>query len=66
MPNTFLCTEICNAGNQYLNCRGDASPHRDLASPHRDLAPPPPILALVDQTKKALSARINPTNSGRI
>ena len=26
---------------QYLNCRGDASPHRDLASPNRDLASPP-------------------------
>ena len=25
---------------QYLNCRGDASPHRALASPHRDLASP--------------------------
>ena len=26
--------------NQYLNCRGEASPHRDLSSPHRDLASP--------------------------
>ena len=26
--------------NQYLNCRGDASPHRELASPHRHLASP--------------------------
>ena len=25
---------------QYLICRGDASPHRELASPHRDLASP--------------------------
>ena len=24
----------------YLNCRGDASPDRELASPHRDLASP--------------------------
>ena len=23
---------------QYLNCRGDASPHRKLASPHRDFS----------------------------
>ena len=27
--------------SQYLNCRGDASPHRELASPHRDLGVPP-------------------------
>ena len=27
--------------NQCLNCRGDASSHRELAYPHRDLAPPP-------------------------
>ena len=26
-----------NNYNQYLNCRGDASPHQELASPHRDL-----------------------------
>ena len=26
--------------SQYLNCRGDASPHRELASPNRDLASP--------------------------
>ena len=25
---------------QYLNCRWDASPHRELASPHQDLASP--------------------------
>ena len=35
-------------GRRPVNCRGDASPHRELASPHRDLASPsrfscPPI-----------------------
>ena len=28
------------AYNQYLNSRGDASPHGELASSHQDLAPP--------------------------
>ena len=69
---------ICH--NQYFNCRGDASPHRELASPHRDLASPHwdlacphrdsafsiEVWALVEQTKKGLAPRINPTNSGRI
>ena len=35
----ITCFEM--GGRQYLNCRGNASPHRDLASPHRNLASPP-------------------------
>ena len=31
-------SNICYS--QYLNCRGDASPHRELAPPHRDLGVP--------------------------
>ena len=46
MPNiSFINKYIINSGvrggwGQYLNCWGDASPHRELASPHRNFASP--------------------------
>ena len=36
----FLIGFCCWAGIQYLNCKEDASPNRELASPHRGLASP--------------------------
>ena len=36
----YISKRIGFSYKQYLNCRGDASPHRDLASPNRDLASP--------------------------
>ena len=39
-PGQYPFLDMSCTYNQYLNCRGDASPHRQLASPHRDLASP--------------------------
>ena len=41
-----------NKYNQYLNCRGDTSPHRDLASPHRDLGFLPSRVERWDEQRK--------------
>ena len=55
----------CQACIQYLNCRGDSSPRRDLASPdrgsakpHRDLSVPPSTFSNF-HTKRKISGHLN-------
>ena len=38
ISNSLAYPEFLIGIRQHLNCRGDASPHRDLASPQRDLS----------------------------
>ena len=53
--------------NQYLNCMGDASPHRKLASPHRDFASPYRDLGVPpSRFERWMIRQKRPTNSGRI
>ena len=63
VPTVFIETrdyKFSNTISQYLNCRGNAQPHRELAPPHRELG------VLPSRFERWMTRGKRPTNSGRI
>ena len=50
ISNLYVLVVIsnCKSYNQYLNCRRDASPHRDLAYPYGEFSVPSQIESVLD------------------
>ena len=61
-PFFHYCLLSC-PNMQYLNCRGDASPYRELASPHQDLASPNQDLGVPQSRFERWMIRQKKTNS---